>query len=105
MCYRCSTTNPLMNSMGNICINCKQPFELSFVSFGKLIHGFWQFKTNVHDCVEALPVVEFVLEDDIRYVCMYMNPPNTGYLSIYYFILLIKNSILCAINILVMRKL
>lgn len=47
MCYRCSTMNPLINSLGNSCVNCKQPFELSFVSY------------------EALPVVGFVLEDGI----------------------------------------
>ncbi len=35
MCYRCSTTNPLINTLGNKCVNCKQPFEISFVSFGK----------------------------------------------------------------------
>ena len=35
MCYRCSTTNPLLNNQGNFCINCRQPFIHSFVSFGK----------------------------------------------------------------------
>ncbi|XP_048590687.1 intraflagellar transport protein 122 homolog isoform X2 [Nematostella vectensis] len=47
MCYRCSTTNPLLNNKGNQCINCRQPFVYSFSSF------------------EVLPLVEFVLEDDI----------------------------------------
>lgn len=47
MCYRCSTTNPLLNNNGNFCINCRQPFVHSFVSF------------------EVLPLVEFVLEDGI----------------------------------------
>ncbi|XP_070558026.1 intraflagellar transport protein 122 homolog [Ptychodera flava] len=47
MCYRCSTTNPLLNNQGNKCINCKQPFVHSFSSF------------------EVLPLVEFVLEDGI----------------------------------------
>jgi len=47
MCYRCSTTNPLLNSAGNQCVNCKQPFEYSFVTF------------------EILPVVEFTLEEGI----------------------------------------
>ena len=47
MCYRCSTTNPLLNNGGNFCINCRQPFVHSFVSF------------------EVLPLVEFVLEDGI----------------------------------------
>ncbi|XP_069142693.1 intraflagellar transport protein 122 homolog isoform X2 [Argopecten irradians] len=44
MCYRCSTTNPLLNNNGDCCINCRQPFIHSFVSF------------------EVLPLVEFVLE-------------------------------------------
>ena len=35
MCYRCSTTNPLLNNQGSFCINCRQPFVPSFVSFGK----------------------------------------------------------------------
>lgn len=47
MCYRCSTTNPLLNNNGNQCINCRQPCVHSFVSF------------------EVLPLVEFVLEDGI----------------------------------------
>ncbi|KAL4226474.1 hypothetical protein ACF0H5_014457 [Mactra antiquata] len=47
MCYRCSTTNPLLNNGGSQCINCKQPFVHSFVSF------------------EVLPLVEFVIEDGI----------------------------------------
>ncbi|CAC5401559.1 IFT122 [Mytilus coruscus] len=47
MCYRCSTTNPLLNNGGNFCINCRQPFVHSFVSF------------------EVLPLVEFVIEEGI----------------------------------------
>ncbi|KAI0240368.1 intraflagellar transport 122 [Lamellibrachia satsuma] len=47
MCYRCSTTNQLLNNQGNFCSNCMQPFVHSFVSF------------------EVLPLVEFYLEDDI----------------------------------------
>ncbi|XP_068714789.1 intraflagellar transport protein 122 homolog isoform X2 [Montipora foliosa] len=47
LCYRCSTTNPLLNNKGNQCINCRQPFVYSFSSF------------------EVLPLVEFVLEDGI----------------------------------------
>ncbi|XP_020611190.1 intraflagellar transport protein 122 homolog isoform X2 [Orbicella faveolata] len=47
LCYRCSTTNPLLNNKGNHCINCRQPFVYSFSSF------------------EVLPLVEFVLEDGI----------------------------------------
>ncbi|XP_013396252.1 intraflagellar transport protein 122 homolog isoform X2 [Lingula anatina] len=47
MCYRCSTTNPLLNNHGNHCINCRQTFVHSFVSF------------------EVLPLVEFILEDGI----------------------------------------
>ncbi|XP_052282617.1 intraflagellar transport protein 122 homolog isoform X3 [Dreissena polymorpha] len=47
MCYRCSTTNPLLNPGGSKCVNCSQPFVHSFVSF------------------EVLPLVEFVIEDGI----------------------------------------
>ncbi|BFZ08413.1 hypothetical protein BsWGS_11452 [Bradybaena similaris] len=47
MCYRCSTTNPLMNKTGNKCVNCRQPFVHSFVNF------------------EILPLVEFVLEEGL----------------------------------------
>ncbi|KAK3103245.1 hypothetical protein FSP39_017787 [Pinctada imbricata] len=47
MCYRCSTTNPLLNNNGNFCINCSQPFVHSFVSF------------------EVLPLVEFVLDSSL----------------------------------------
>ncbi|PVD24347.1 hypothetical protein C0Q70_14828 [Pomacea canaliculata] len=45
MCYRCSTTNPLLNNNRNRCVNCKQPFVYSFVNF------------------EVLPLVEFSLEE------------------------------------------
>jgi intraflagellar transport protein 122 len=34
-CYRCSTTNPLVNPRGNTCINCFHPFIYSFPSFGE----------------------------------------------------------------------
>eukprot|EP00794_Sanderia_malayensis_P006236 gene6236-6953_t len=47
ICYRCSTTNPLLNNKGNQCINCAQPFVHSYIGF------------------EILPLVEFVLEEDI----------------------------------------
>lgn len=47
LCYRCSTTNPLLNNRGNCCINCQQPFIYSFISF------------------DVLPLVEFVLEEEI----------------------------------------
>ncbi|XP_061187801.1 intraflagellar transport protein 122 homolog isoform X4 [Saccostrea echinata] len=47
MCYRCSTTNPLLNNGGNCCVNCRQPFVHSFVSF------------------EVLPLVEFVLDSSL----------------------------------------
>ncbi|CAL8325259.1 unnamed protein product [Merluccius merluccius] len=47
MCYRCSTTNPLLNSHGSICINCKQPFIYSSSSY------------------EVLPLVQFYLEPGV----------------------------------------
>lgn len=47
LCYRCSTTNPLLNNKGNHCVNCQQPFVHSFVNF------------------EILPLIEFVLEEGL----------------------------------------
>lgn len=35
MCYRCSTNNPLLNSQGSVCINCRQPFIYSASSYGQ----------------------------------------------------------------------
>lgn len=36
LCYRCSTNNPLLNNLGNVCINCRQPFVFSASSYGEL---------------------------------------------------------------------
>ncbi|XP_061218520.1 intraflagellar transport protein 122 homolog isoform X3 [Neopsephotus bourkii] len=47
LCYRCSTNNPLLNNLGNVCVNCRQPFVFSASSY------------------EVLHVVEFYLEDGI----------------------------------------
>ncbi|XP_040448993.1 intraflagellar transport protein 122 homolog isoform X3 [Falco naumanni] len=47
LCYRCSTNNPLLNNLGNVCINCRQPFVFSASSY------------------EVLHLVEFCLEDGI----------------------------------------
>ncbi|XP_030640907.1 intraflagellar transport protein 122 homolog [Chanos chanos] len=47
MCFRCSTNNPLLNNLGNVCINCRQPFIYSASSY------------------EVLPLVEFYLEEGI----------------------------------------
>ncbi|GAA30881.2 intraflagellar transport protein 122 homolog [Clonorchis sinensis] len=49
MCYRCSTTNPLLSNSGNRCINCREPFVFSFIS------------------MEQLPLVEFVPENGISH--------------------------------------
>ncbi|CAG0915966.1 unnamed protein product [Notodromas monacha] len=46
-CYRCSTTNALINQRGDKCLNCSQPFVHSFIHF------------------EILPLVEFVLDPGI----------------------------------------
>lgn len=35
LCYRCSTNNPLLNKLGNVCINCRQPFVFSASSYGE----------------------------------------------------------------------
>uniref|UniRef100_A0A8D0LBE5 Intraflagellar transport protein 122 homolog n=1 Tax=Sphenodon punctatus TaxID=8508 RepID=A0A8D0LBE5_SPHPU len=47
LCYRCSTNNPLLNNLGNVCINCRQPFVFSASSY------------------EVLHLVEFFLEEGI----------------------------------------
>uniref|UniRef100_A0A3B3YNF2 Intraflagellar transport protein 122 homolog n=1 Tax=Poecilia mexicana TaxID=48701 RepID=A0A3B3YNF2_9TELE len=47
MCYRCSTNNPLLNSQGSVCINCRQPFIYSASSY------------------EVLPLVQFYLGEGI----------------------------------------
>nr|DBA18477.1 TPA: hypothetical protein GDO54_016716 [Pyxicephalus adspersus] len=47
MCYRCSTNNPFLNNLGNVCINCRQGFVFSASSY------------------EVLPLVEFYLEEGI----------------------------------------
>ncbi|NWU12999.1 IF122 protein, partial [Cephalopterus ornatus] len=47
LCYRCSTNNPLLNNLGNVCINCRQPFVFSSSSY------------------EVLHLVEFYVEDGI----------------------------------------
>jgi hypothetical protein len=39
LCYRCSTNNPLLNSLGNVCINCRQPFVFSASSYGESGHA------------------------------------------------------------------
>nr|XP_034962439.1 intraflagellar transport protein 122 homolog isoform X2 [Zootoca vivipara] len=33
LCYRCSTHNPLLNNLGNVCINCRQPFVFAASSY------------------------------------------------------------------------
>uniref|UniRef100_A0A8C6RX79 Intraflagellar transport protein 122 homolog n=1 Tax=Nannospalax galili TaxID=1026970 RepID=A0A8C6RX79_NANGA len=47
LCYRCSTNNPLLNNLGNVCVNCRQPFIFSASSY------------------EVLHLVEFYLEEGI----------------------------------------
>uniref|UniRef100_A0A5F9D4Q2 Intraflagellar transport protein 122 homolog n=1 Tax=Oryctolagus cuniculus TaxID=9986 RepID=A0A5F9D4Q2_RABIT len=47
LCYRCSTNNPLLNNLGTVCINCRQPFVFSASSY------------------EVLHLVEFFLEEGI----------------------------------------
>ncbi|XP_063797290.1 intraflagellar transport protein 122 homolog isoform X2 [Pseudophryne corroboree] len=47
MCYRCSTNNPFLNNLGNVCINCRQHFIFSASSY------------------DVLSLVEFYLEEGI----------------------------------------
>ncbi|XP_041281751.1 intraflagellar transport protein 122 homolog isoform X1 [Onychostruthus taczanowskii] len=60
LCYRCSTNNPLLNNLGNVCINCRQPFVFSASSYGA-----WVCKQINVNRVEVLHLVEFYLEDGI----------------------------------------
>ncbi|XP_063677481.1 intraflagellar transport protein 122 homolog isoform X2 [Bolinopsis microptera] len=64
MCSKCSTTNPLLNQMGNQCINCQQPF----------VHSFYAF--------EVLPLVEFIPENGISDLeavkLINQDPPTSG---------------------------
>ncbi|CAH8492943.1 unnamed protein product [Schistosoma mattheei] len=63
MCYRCSATNPLLNSLGHRCINCKEPFLYSFIN------------------LEQLPIVEFIPEDNLSYeeVRSYLQKEPSSY--------------------------
>ncbi|KAJ3016424.1 hypothetical protein HKX48_004032 [Thoreauomyces humboldtii] len=47
VCYQCSTINPLLHPKGNHCINCLEPFVMSFYSF------------------VSLPLVQFAVEPGI----------------------------------------
>jgi intraflagellar transport protein 122 len=62
VCYRCSTSNPLLNNQGDSCINCHHVFIRSFCSF------------------ETLPLVQFEVagvsdEDAVKYLDM--DPSET----------------------------
>jgi len=63
VCYRCSTSNPLMSSTGDLCINCGHIFIRSFCSF------------------ETLPLVQFELEpgisDEQALAYLEMDPSET----------------------------
>jgi len=67
MCYRCATTNPLLNSQGDACINCGAAFVRSFLTF------------------EHLPLVEFVLDasvaDDEATALIDEEPPENSVLK------------------------
>uniref|UniRef100_A0AAA9RYT6 Intraflagellar transport protein 122 homolog n=1 Tax=Bos taurus TaxID=9913 RepID=A0AAA9RYT6_BOVIN len=55
LCYRCSTNNPLLNNLGNVCINCRQPFVFSASSYAPPLPV----------SAEVLHLVEFYLEEGI----------------------------------------
>ena len=65
VCYRCSTSNPLLNNQGDTCINCRHPFLRSFCSF------------------ETLPLVEFEIDpaagitDEQALAYLEMDPSET----------------------------
>lgn len=54
LCYRCSTHNPLLNNLGNVCINCRQPFVFAASSYGTL-EGCSSYQQSVPDgCTPVL---------------------------------------------------
>lgn len=66
-CYRCSTSNPPVNPNGDFCITCHQPFVYSFASFGNVISTVLKCIIYFTNITEVLPLIEFFLEDDIKY--------------------------------------
>ena len=48
MCYRCSTTIPLLRQTGNACTSCRQPLEFSFVSFGEQLAEKLEINYTLH---------------------------------------------------------
>ena len=70
VCYRCSSTNPLLNpftnkfAKGDVCTNCGHPFVRSFINF------------------DILPLVEFVpdpsITDDEAIELIRQPPPNSS---------------------------
>lgn len=72
VCYRCSSTNPLLNpftnklARGDVCTNCGHPFVRSFINF------------------DILPLVEFVPEPSIsdeEAIDLIRQPPTTQFMS------------------------
>ena len=59
-CFRCQTTNPLLNQNGDRCTACAHPFVRSFASF------------------EPLPLVRFMPERRISQVGLRLRARGTG---------------------------
>jgi intraflagellar transport protein 122 len=72
LCYRCSTNNPLLDSQGSVCINCKQPLIYTASSYGKVdtrlfvIDVWFQGVLLMCYCtVKVLPLSQFYLDEGI----------------------------------------
>lgn len=61
VCYRCSTTNPLLNDNGDSCINCGHPFIRSFCAFDTL--PLVQFK--LHPSVSDEDAPKYIEQDSM----------------------------------------
>ena len=63
VCYRCGTVNPLVNSQGDVCINCGAGFLRSFVTFDHLPLVEFELEGGVSDA-EAMGLLEAVPPKD-----------------------------------------
>ena len=84
MCYRCSTTNPLLNNQGNICINCRQPFVYSFVSFGEShLYQLWPAICQFVCVIWHVPIVSALASCLSTRLCHLVSPNCINYLLLF----------------------
>lgn len=66
VCYRCSTSNPLLNLAGDVCINCRHQFIRSFCSFETLPLVAFEVEQGISD-EDALKYLEMDPADTVKY--------------------------------------